>query len=129
MKKITLMLSIAIALSSCSSSKKTVTTKFDPDNNPYYVKKGKKTFGEVNDPKIQGQINKIIEKHLGVSISSIAMSPIMKTQSGYNWKFMNVRNGSTFIGFSDHKFGSVKIAKNKKRRTQISDFWCEELVS
>ncbi|SEL24020.1 hypothetical protein SAMN04487910_2128 [Aquimarina amphilecti] len=117
------MLSIAIAVSSCSSNKKAVTTKFDPNNNPYYVKKEKKGLSEVNDPKIQGEINAIIEKHLGISISSIAISPITLTNSRYHWKFMNVRNGKSFIGSTDINFESVKIIKNnKKSNTQVSDF-------
>ncbi|WP_108803469.1 hypothetical protein [Aquimarina sp. Aq107] len=123
MKNYLLMLSIAIAVSSCSSNKKTVTTKFDPNNNPYYVKKEKKGLSEVNDPEIQGKINTIIEEHLGISISSIAISPITLTNSGYHWKFMNVRNGKSFIGSTDLKFESVKITKNKKKpNTQVSDF-------
>ncbi|AXT51546.1 hypothetical protein D1818_12140 [Aquimarina sp. BL5] len=123
MKKYILMLSIGIAMSSCSSNKKTVTTKFDPANNPYYVKKEQKGLNEVNDPKVQGKINTIIEKHLGISISSIAISPITLTDSGYHWKFMNVRNGKTFTGSTDLKFESVKIIKNnKKTNTQVSDF-------
>ncbi|WP_299258327.1 hypothetical protein [uncultured Aquimarina sp.] len=123
MKKYILMLSIGIAMSSCSSNKETLTTKFDPDNNPYFVKKEKKGLSEVSDPKVQGKITTIIEKHLGISISSIAISPITLTDSGYHWKFMNVRNGKTFIGSTDLKFESVKIIKNnKKSNTQISDF-------
>ncbi|WP_299432809.1 hypothetical protein [uncultured Aquimarina sp.] len=123
MKNLTLMLFAIIALSSCSSNKKTVTTNFDPSNNPYYVKKEKKASNEVSDPKIQGEINKIIEKHLDISISSIAISPITKTNAGYHWKFMNVRNGRSFVGFSDLKFNSVTIKKNnKKANTQVSDF-------
>ncbi|MDH7445500.1 hypothetical protein [Aquimarina sp. 2201CG14-23] len=125
MKKYILMLSIGIAISSCSSNKKTVASKFDPANNPYYVKKEKKglELSEVNDPKIQGKITAIIEKHLGISISSIAISPITSTGSGYHWKFMNVKNGKTFIGSTDLKFKSVNIRKNnKKTNSQISDF-------
>ncbi|MHA7055863.1 hypothetical protein ACWGOQ_0001485 [Aquimarina sp. M1] len=123
MKKYILLLSIGIAIASCSSKKNTVTTKFDPNNNPYYTKKEKKGLGEVNDPKIQRRINTIIEKHLGISISSIAISPITQTNSGYHWKFMNVRNGKTFVGSTDLTFKSVKIVKNnKKSNTQVSDF-------
>ncbi|WP_378181425.1 hypothetical protein [Aquimarina sp. SS2-1] len=123
MKKYLLMLSIGIAMSSCSSSKKTVSTEFDPNNNPYYVKKGKKESNEISDPKIQGKITDIIEKHLNISISSIAISPITLTDSGYHWKFMNVRNGKSFIGSTDLNFESVKIVKNtKKANTQVSDF-------
>lgn len=124
MKNLTLMLLVAIALSSCSSNKKVATSNFDPDNNPYFVKKDKTSrTGEVNDPKIQKKINTIIESHLGISISSIAISPITKTDNGYHWKFLNVRNGSSFKGFSDLKFNSVKIEKNnKKENTQVSDF-------
>lgn len=124
MKKRLLILGIGLAICACSSNKKTVTTTtFDPDNNPYYVKKEKKEQNEVTDPKIQGKINKIIEKHLRVSISSIAISPITKTPSGYTWKFMNVRNGSSFTGSSDLNFGSVEIRKKKKEKyTRISDF-------
>jgi len=117
------MLLVIIVLSSCSSNKKTISTNFDPSNNPYYVKKEKKGLNEVSDPKIQGQINQIIEKHLSISISSIAISPITKTDTGYHWKFMNVRNGRSFIGFSDLTFNSVSIKKNnKKANTQVSDF-------
>jgi len=123
MKKQLLILAIGLAFCACSSNKKTVTTTFDPDNNPYYVKKDKKEQNEVNDPKIQGKINNIIERHLRVSISSIAISPITKTPSGYTWKFMNVKNGSSFTGSSDLNFGSVEIRKKKKEQnTRISDF-------
>ncbi|MBW1296147.1 hypothetical protein [Aquimarina litoralis] len=126
MKHLTLTLLFAIALSSCSSNKQVTTNNFDPSNNPYFVKKEKSkvaTANEVNDPKIQKKINSIIENHLGISISSIAISPITKKNNGYYWKFLNVRNGSSFTGFSDLKFNAVKIKKNnKKANTQVSDF-------
>lgn len=115
------MLATGIALISCSSKKETVVSKFDPDNNPYYVKK--KKSNEVTDPSVQRKITTIIEQHLSVSISSIAISPITLTDSGYQWKFMNVKNGKSFTGSTDLNFGSVKIQKiNRKKDTQVSDF-------
>ncbi|MAQ75061.1 MAG: hypothetical protein CL613_01860 [Aquimarina sp.] len=121
MKKYILILAAGIVLTSCSSKKEPVVSKFDPDNNPYYVKK--KKSNEVTDPNIQRKITSLIEQHLSISISSIAISPITLTDSGYQWKFMNVKNGKSFTGSTDLNFGSVKIEKiNRTTDTEVSDF-------
>ncbi|RZS98976.1 hypothetical protein [Aquimarina brevivitae] len=121
MKKYVFILAAGIALASCSSKKQATASTFDPNNNPYYVKKGKSK--EVTDPIIKQRIVAIIEEQLNISTSSIAISPITLTSNGYQWKFMNVKNGKSFVGSTDVKFESVTIEKiNRNKDTQVTDF-------
>ncbi|WP_025741333.1 hypothetical protein [Aquimarina pacifica] len=114
MKKQLYTLGISILLVGCSGSKETVQSNYDPANNPYYVKKTHQAKGtkEIDTPELSKKINSIIADYLGVPMNAIARSPITQTKTGYQWKFMNVKTGSSFSASSDFNFSSVKISKN-----------------
>lgn len=118
MKKHLLIISTGILLTACSGSQQVTISNYDPNNNPYYIKKTKEytSTNEAFDTenKVHEKINTIIEKYLGVSITSVARSKITKTDTGYQWKFMNVKTGANFSAYSDFNFSSVNIIKNQK---------------
>ncbi len=113
MKKLLCTFCMGVLLASCSGSKETVQSTYDPANNPYFVKKSRLVKGakQIDSPELSNKINTIITDYLGIPMNAIARSPITQTKTGYEWKFMNVKTGSSFNASSDFEFASVKILK------------------
>ncbi len=108
MKKIVLIVSIGILVTACSSSKNTIIQE------PKSAIAVEKEVEEITKPiYVNQKINTIIQNHLGVSISTIARSKITETQTGYQWKFINVKTGEKFIGNSNLDFQNIEIVKSK----------------
>ena len=110
---------IGILLTSCSGTKEVASaspTHLDLSKNPYYIIKDKEQPAprKVINGELSKKVNTIIADYLNVPINSIARSPIKETKQGYEWKFMNVKTGSSYNASSDFEFSSVIINKNTK---------------
>ncbi len=114
MKKIILIVTIGFLVISCSSSKKAVAENQRTQVSTTAQLSKKKSSENTYSKEVNHKINTIIQNYLGTPITSIARSEIVKTENGYQWKFMNVKTGENFTANSDISFSSIEIVKNKK---------------
>ncbi|MBQ4818810.1 hypothetical protein [Aquimarina sp. MMG016] len=106
-------------LIACSGSKETTSTsqKYNRKAAKLVTIKNAPPGIIDNSPKTLTRVNEVLEKHTKFSLNDIARSEVIKTKTGYWWRFLNTRTGERFIVTTDPSFNTVNIQKKSRNRS------------
>jgi len=112
-------------LIACSGSKKASEPTKNKSKNSQVNTPSKKSYnlrdappGKIdNSPRTRQMVNKVIEKNTSFDVKDIARSEIIKTRTGYWWKFVNVRTGAKYVVTTDPNFNNVRVTKRAKKKS------------